>query len=156
MNPFLEADRAEEMGALINAVVSSASLTWRGNPEMVVPVLFTNANVLSLIYGGDDAAQGMFAVLYEAGRVLPNILGDNVEPNCETPGCEADHTLEFSFIEAATRGDMDAVVNVCKAAVKEANRTEAHPPAALAVVFASVVALAFSLAMPMRANPEGN
>jgi hypothetical protein len=125
-NPYLAADAPERRDAfrsLIWSLTRLAMVTQHHAPEST----FQYVNTVLMhtpMYTGGDRLSALYAAHFELAAYMQALLGVDapvevpVEPaRCTSPECVVNHESEAVIMEAAVRGDAQAIANVCKATV---------------------------------------
>lgn len=126
---------ADLVGQFASAVCFSAQGLVRGDLESASAVLFEFSQII--------------AALTEPSSEIPS--------TCGNPECTAPHAIEAAYLEASTRGDTEAAMNVVKAMIKDANRRDEDPHMELCRLYASVIMLmAEKLREALTSRGEGD
>lgn len=132
-NPYITADppeKGEAFRSLIWSMVRLTLVTQRHAPE----VTFAYASTVlthTPMYTGGDRMTALYGAFHELAAYVQHLLGGEgelevpVEPaRCSSPECVVNHESEAVILEAAVRGDAQAIANVCKATVRGARELD--------------------------------
>lgn len=138
-NPYVSGPRLEGLRDMIQAhfklSVSVVALDTDLVGQFASAVCFS---AQGLVRGELESAS---AVLFEFSQIIAQLTepSSEIPSTCDTPGCEAPHAIEAAYLEASTRGDTDAAMNVVKAMIKDSNRSGDDPHMNLCRLYAGVV-----------------
>lgn len=135
-NPYIAEDVPRKAyGNMVVQLIKMYSMTWRADQEVTDSYMLLALQYGSVITG--DRLTGFYAAVWECAHFMNAAVGPNVdtveyeigEPECDHEHCKVANEAEAALIEAALRGDGDAVQGICKAVVREARVGELPPDA---------------------------
>lgn len=138
-NPYVSGPQLEALREMLSANFKLSVSVFGLDPQLTGQ--FAGAVCFSaqgLVKGELESAS---AVLFEAAEMIGLLTEPSLEipSDCEDPECEANHAIEAAFIEAATKGETQAAMNVVKAAIKDANRRGEDPHGELCRLYAGSI-----------------
>lgn len=164
-NPYIaDEDRRRAYEQMVLSVIKLYSITYHTDADLT-----DNYALLALQHGEaltGDSMTAFYAAVWEAAHFMNTVAGPNVadvsfelgESGCDHETCKVSNAAEATLIEAAVRGDGDAVQGICKAVVAEARKNELglqqleDPEVALYVLFSGSLRRFLSVVRP---DPEG-
>lgn len=130
-NPyFADEARREVYEHMVLNLIKFYSMTVRLEAELTESYAMLVLQAGSALTG--DRMTGFYAAVWEAAHFINAAAGpdveevsyENSEPTCAHEHCRVASEAEATLIEAAVRGDGDAVRGICKALVAEARRPD--------------------------------
>lgn len=152
-NPYITDSeaKAEAFRSLISCLVRLTMVTQRHAAESTFAYVNT-VLIHTPMYTSGDRLTALYAAHYELAHYLQAMFGTDaqisipVEPaRCASPECVVNHESEAVIIEAAVRGDTEAIKNVCMATVRGAKDLDhfggvaVSPESALVFLFMGVL-----------------
>ena len=128
-NPYFADDtRRETYQHMVLNLIKFYSMTFRLQEELTESYAMLVLQAGAALTG--DQMTGFYAAVWEAAHFINAAAGADVEevsyensaPSCDHEHCRIANEAEAALIEAAVRGDGDAVQGICKALVAEARR----------------------------------
>lgn len=133
-NPYIVEDVPRKAyGNMVLSLIKMFSMTWRADEDVTDAYMLLALQYSAAITG--DRLTGFYAAVWECAHFMNAALGpeaetipiESADPTCEHETCRIANEAEFALIEAAFRGDGDAVQGICKAVVREARNPDGYP-----------------------------
>jgi hypothetical protein len=131
-NPFIADETPRKAyGQMVLSLIKLFSMTVRADEEVTDSYMLLALQYSAAITG--DRLTGFYAAVWEAAHFMNAVTGPDVETvsyetgeqTCGHDSCKLANEAEATLIEAALRGDGDAVKGICTAVVKDARRRAA-------------------------------
>lgn len=159
-NPFVVEERREPLRLMLESS-NKLALATASLDDQVTAIYTMNVLMAAGAVSGADQETAPFATMWELGRFIQNLYGENEAPDievgevaCGHAECNLHHQREAAITEAALRGDGDALIGVCKSAMREAAKSgDPYPEREVMKLYASTL-LNVCLAFTRLANGE--
>lgn len=138
-NPFVSARVASALSSLVEANFRLATTTVAVDDELT-NAYCALAGMSGALFTG-DALNGMHAVIWTLVDLFDALPPQDVQvvETCDHEQCIHQRHASAAFIEAVTRKDHTAAMNVVKAIIRQANADDADPAVMLAGFYGDIV-----------------